>query len=431
MGSCMIRLSRVQVGSAQKALAAGVFLHSRYRPLLGTVRGVSARGREPGLSGSVGEGYEERGSGASDYEDENIGETTSRGNEQASSSGQNDLAGQLGVETETEDNYTSTGGGNNKNEIYSTQKCDEPRTRSAARSSTQQIAGREDQDAHTSEQTCDTRPLREGGKPVGDHLHLEADTRSINPSMKKRPRGLQLEEQQESVVEENETSRTKSPRKMSTSPFSRLVDAYDFVRKHYTDSPQVVPRFQDSESNLSQASLNRQMLEMLELAPGQTIADLGSGCGITANAFAAFGCVVDGFEFHKKSTEISNQFAHKLLGETLKLVRNEQELQERVRFFPGAVNDNLPRDKQYDRLHGGYMMNAANAEAYARENLKPGGIAVLNVGGDAYLGDVYIFRKDATTGKVTHTATDIGVIFQPDAKPGREQQNDTRGLVGC
>ena len=42
---------------------------------------------------------------------------------------------------------------------------------------------------------------------------------------------------------------------------------------------------------------------------------------------------------------------------------------------------------------------------------------MLNVGGDAYLGDVYIFRKDPETGKVTSQASDIGVIFQPDAKP--------------
>ncbi len=81
-----------------------------------------------------------------------------------------------------------------------------------------------------------------------------------------------------------------------------LTDAYNFVRGHYTDSSQVVPRFQNSESNLSQASLNRRMLQMLELQRGQTIADLGSGCGITANTFAYFGCsVVDGFEYHKKS----------------------------------------------------------------------------------------------------------------------------------
>ena len=36
---------------------------------------------------------------------------------------------------------------------------------------------------------------------------------------------------------------------------------------------------------------------MLELQPGMTIADLGSGCGITANTFSVFGCSnVMGFE---------------------------------------------------------------------------------------------------------------------------------------
>ena len=63
----------------------------------------------------------------------------------------------------------------------------------------------------------------------------------------------------------------------------------DFCRRHYTSSERVVPGFQNSRSNLSQASLNRDMLRMLELSPGMTVADLGSGCGITANTFAVFG----------------------------------------------------------------------------------------------------------------------------------------------
>lgn len=58
-----------------------------------------------------------------------------------------------------------------------------------------------------------------------------------------------------------------------------------------------MPSFQNSRSNLSQASLNRDMLQMLEVNPGMTVADLGSGCGITANTFAVFGASkVVGFE---------------------------------------------------------------------------------------------------------------------------------------
>ena len=43
------------------------------------------------------------------------------------------------------------------------------------------------------------------------------------------------------------------------------------------------------------------MIEMLELKPGMHIADLGSGCGLTGNTFAKFGCKVTGFEPGKKS----------------------------------------------------------------------------------------------------------------------------------
>eukprot|EP00392_Amoebophrya_sp_AT5.2_P010457 g10519.t1 len=202
-----------------------------------------------------------------------------------------------------------------------------------------------------------------------------------------------------------------------------LTEAYNFVRAHYADSSQVVPRFQDSESNLSQASLNRRMLQMLELKPEHSIADLGSGCGITGNTFAYFGCrVVHGFEFHKQSTEISSAFAARLglMGST-SLPPGEEEVNPgggtELRWFAGAVNDHLTEQMKYDRLHGGYMMNAKNAEKYATENLKPGGIAVLNVGGDLYTGDVYVFRKPPDSDKVTVEPSGIGVIFQPDAKP--------------
>ena len=84
------------------------------------------------------------------------------------------------------------------------------------------------------------------------------------------------------------------------------------------------------------------------------------------------------------------------------------------RYRAGAVNDNLKPSETFDRLHGGYMMNDRNATKYAENNLKEGGIAVLNVGG-AYEGDVWIFEKK--NGRVGKRATGIGVIFQPDAKP--------------
>jgi len=51
-------------------------------------------------------------------------------------------------------------------------------------------------------------------------------------------------------------------------------------------------------------------------------------------------------------------------------------------FLSGAVNDHLTAGSAltFDRLHGGYMMNRANATKYVRENLKDNGVAVLNVG---------------------------------------------------
>jgi protein-L-isoaspartate O-methyltransferase len=81
-----------------------------------------------------------------------------------------------------------------------------------------------------------------------------------------------------------------------------LCSAYDFVRRHYTDSECAVQGWRNSKSNLSQGPLNKRMLQMLELQPGMTIADLGSGCGITAIAFSVFGCAsVLGFEIHEYS----------------------------------------------------------------------------------------------------------------------------------
>ena len=86
-----------------------------------------------------------------------------------------------------------------------------------------------------------------------------------------------------------------------------------------------------------------------------------------------------------------------------------------VEFRSGAVNDNLNSSMKFDRLHGGYMMNKQNAEKYCNENLKPGGIAVLNVG-SINEGDVVIFRK-GEDGQVGRRNSGIGVIFKHDAKP--------------
>lgn len=91
-----------------------------------------------------------------------------------------------------------------------------------------------------------------------------------------------------------------------------LIQAYNITRREYTSISSVVPAFENSGSNLSQASLNRDMLRFLELEPHHTIADLGSGCGVTANTFALFGCQVSGFEFHKRSTEVAKKYAIRL-----------------------------------------------------------------------------------------------------------------------
>merc|ERR1719240_416578 len=42
-----------------------------------------------------------------------------------------------------------------------------------------------------------------------------------------------------------------------------------------------------------------------------SIADLGSGCGITGNTFAKFGCKVLGIEVHEKSCEIARKHTKK------------------------------------------------------------------------------------------------------------------------
>ena len=53
-------------------------------------------------------------------------------------------------------------------------------------------------------------------------------------------------------------------------------------------------------------------MKMMDLKPGQHVADLGSGVGLTGNTFAKFGCKVTGFEPGKKSVEISQKYAKKI-----------------------------------------------------------------------------------------------------------------------
>ena len=62
-------------------------------------------------------------------------------------------------------------------------------------------------------------------------------------------------------------------------------------------------------TNISAANLNRDMIVHLDLNPGMTLCDLGSGVGLTSCTFAKFGCYVTGFEIQEKSTEIAKFFA--------------------------------------------------------------------------------------------------------------------------
>ena len=177
-----------------------------------------------------------------------------------------------------------------------------------------------------------------------------------------------------------------------------IIDCYNEVRSYYTSSNRVVPRFRGSGSNLSQASLNREMLEMLELSPEHTIADLGSGCGITSLTFATFGAEVTGYEILSTSVEVAENMA--------------DELDLEVEFNEGGVGENIGRRK-FDRLHGGYMMTKETAMRYVKRNLKPNGIAVLNVG-QGNIGEVLIFRKRNNIISIQKTM--VYVNFQEDAE---------------
>mmetsp|Transcript_111527 Transcript_111527/g.240366 ORF Transcript_111527/g.240366 Transcript_111527/m.240366 type:complete len:82 (+) Transcript_111527:125-370(+) len=81
------------------------------------------------------------------------------------------------------------------------------------------------------------------------------------------------------------------------------------------------------------------MLEMLELRSGLSVADLGSGVGLTGNAMAAFGCTVSGFEYLKASVAIANE-----MRATIGL--------NNAQFFCGATND-IIGDQLFDRMHVG------------------------------------------------------------------------------
>jgi protein-L-isoaspartate O-methyltransferase len=127
-----------------------------------------------------------------------------------------------------------------------------------------------------------------------------------------------------------------------------------------------VPSFEGSGANLSQASLNIDMIGFLDLKPGETVCDFGSGCGLTANTFAKFGCKVKGFEVSAEAVKIARRKA------------DEIGIKANVEFVHGSVNKNIA-EQVFDKLHGGYMMNETNANKYLSVNLKDGGIAVLNV----------------------------------------------------
>ena len=66
---------------------------------------------------------------------------------------------------------------------------------------------------------------------------------------------------------------------------------------------------------------------MLDLKPSMSIADLGSGVGLTACTFAKFGCNVSGFEVHAKSCEIVKRQA-KLF-----------DVSDKLQINCGATND--------------------------------------------------------------------------------------------
>ena len=130
-----------------------------------------------------------------------------------------------------------------------------------------------------------------------------------------------------------------------------LCSAYDFVRSHYTDSESAVQGWRNSKSNLSQGPLNKRMLQMLELQPGMTLADLGSGCGITAIAFSVFGCAsVLGFEVHEYSCEVANEMAETIRVAAAAEGRGQVTVPT---FITAAVNERLRGggEMMFDSLH--------------------------------------------------------------------------------
>jgi len=61
------------------------------------------------------------------------------------------------------------------------------------------------------------------------------------------------------------------------------------------------------------------------------------------------------------------------------------------------------------------MLNESNASKYVKNNLRNGGIAVLNVGG-YNTGGVFVYKKDQD-GRITKKHSGLNVIFQEDQKP--------------
>jgi 2-polyprenyl-3-methyl-5-hydroxy-6-metoxy-1,4-benzoquinol methylase len=54
------------------------------------------------------------------------------------------------------------------------------------------------------------------------------------------------------------------------------------------------------------------MLEMLKPMPGMSVCDFGSGCGLTSNALAKFGCIVTGYEPKDRCLKIARKFSMKM-----------------------------------------------------------------------------------------------------------------------
>ena len=91
--------------------------------------------------------------------------------------------------------------------------------------------------------------------------------------------------------------------------------------------------------------------QMLELQPGMTITDLGSGCGITTIAFSVFGCAsVLGFEIHEYSCEVAREMV-----ETIRLASAAEGRGQVTMptFIISSMNEQLKGggEMMFDSLH--------------------------------------------------------------------------------